>query len=74
MHDQTQLEGSGLPSVRVASREFEAAADAQGRALGFRPAMVFVAHPIQDRTDDEMRALADGAVDQILRALTTASE
>ncbi len=53
----------------VASREFVEAADAQARALGFRPAVVFVAHPIQDRTDDEMRALADGALEEILSAL-----
>jgi hypothetical protein len=31
---------------------------------------VFVAHPIQDRTDDEMRALADAAVDEIIRAIS----
>jgi hypothetical protein len=30
---------------------------------------VFVPHPIQDRTDDEMRALADAAVDDIVAAL-----
>ena len=29
-------------------------------------ARVFVAHPIQDRTDDEMRALADAAFDEIV--------
>jgi hypothetical protein len=34
------------------------------------PASVFVAHPIQDRTDDEMRALADGAIEEILRSVT----
>jgi len=69
VHDQTQLEAGGLPAVMVASREFVEAADAQARALGFRPAVVFVAHPIQDRTDDEMRALADGALEEILSAL-----
>jgi len=56
--------------VFVASREFVAAADAQSEALGFPAAAVFVAHPIQDRTDDEMRALADAAVDEIVAALT----
>jgi len=30
---------------------------------------VFVPHPIQDRTDDELRALADAAVDDLLRRL-----
>lgn len=33
--------------------------------------MVFVGHPIQDRTDDEMRALADQALDDIVRLLTS---
>ena len=42
----------------------------QSKSLGFDPAMVFVQHPIQDRSDDEMRALADQAVEPILRALT----
>ena len=38
-------------------------------ALGVDPARVFVSHPIQDRTDEEMRALADAAVDEILAAV-----
>ncbi|HEV3351888.1 MAG TPA: UGSC family (seleno)protein, partial [Acidimicrobiales bacterium] len=49
---------------------FVDAAAAQAEALGFDPARVFVNHPIQDRTDDELRALADAAVDEILKALT----
>ena len=53
----------------VASTEFIPAAIAQSKALGFEPAAVFVPHPIQDRTDDEIRALADGALDEILQAL-----
>ena len=70
MHDIADLEGRGLPGVFVASTEFIDAADAQARALGFDPARVFVAHPIQDRTDAEMAALADAAVDDILKALS----
>ena len=53
----------------VASTEFVDAARAQASALGFDPARVFVAHPIQDRTDEELAALADGAVDEILATL-----
>ncbi len=71
MHDITDLEGAGLPGVFVASAEFVTAAAAQARALGFDAARVFVAHPIQDRTDDEMRALADAAVDEIVARLLT---
>ena len=69
MHDITDLEGMGLPGVFVASAEFVAAAAAQAKALGFDPARVFVPHPIQDRTDDELRALADAAVDEVVRLL-----
>ncbi len=67
----TELEGSGLPGVLVASTEFERAAGAQSRALGFDPAGVFVPHPIQDRTDEEMKALADAAVEDIWAELTS---
>jgi hypothetical protein len=56
--------------VFVASTEFTEAAAAQAAALGFDPAAVFVPHPIQDRTDDEMRALAEAAVEEILNTLT----
>ena len=74
MHDIADLEGRGLPGVFVASTEFVDAADAQAAALGFDPARVFVAHPIQDRTDEELAALADGAVDEILATLTRSGD
>jgi alkanesulfonate monooxygenase SsuD/methylene tetrahydromethanopterin reductase-like flavin-dependent oxidoreductase (luciferase family) len=70
VHDIVDLESRGIPAVLVASREFVDAAAAQARALGADPARVFVAHPIQDRTDEEIRALADGAVAEILRQLS----
>ena len=54
----------------VASTEFIAAAETQADALGFPAARVFVEHPIQDRTDDEIRALADAAVPHLIGALT----
>ena len=58
MHDIVNLESSGLPGVMVASSEFVDAASAQADALGADPDRVFVAHPVQDRTDDEIRAAA----------------
>ncbi len=73
MHDIVNLESGGLPGVMIASSEFVDAASAQAAALGADPARVFVAHPIQDRTDDEMRALADGALEEILRRLLSTS-
>ena len=70
MHDIADLEGRGIPAVFVASTEFAEAAEAQSRALGFPAAAVYVPPPIQDRTDDEMRALADAALPTLLGALT----
>lgn len=69
MHDIVELELRGVPSVMVASSEFVDAAAVQARSLGVDVRRVFVAHPIQDRTDAEMAALADLAVDAIVAAL-----
>ena len=71
VHDCVDLESRGIPAVFVASSTFVDAAQAQSRALGFPAvARVFVPHPIQDRTDDEMRTLADAAVDEVWDRLT----
>ena len=70
MHDTVEIEALRIPMVFVASDTFVDAAEAQARALGADPACVFVPHPIQDRTDDEMRALADAAIDAIVDAIT----
>lgn len=69
MHDIVDLESRGVVGVFVASTEFRDAAKAQASALGYDPAVVFVPHPIQDRTDDEMKALADQALEPILAAI-----
>jgi hypothetical protein len=72
VHDIADLEGRGIPSVFVASSEFVEAARAQSRSLGFPAAAVFVPHPIQDRTDQELRELADSALDAIVAAVVAA--
>jgi hypothetical protein len=70
LRDVIGFEEAGRPGVLVASSVFAQAAEAQAEALGAPDARrVFVAHPIQDRTDDELRALARGAVDDLLAAL-----
>ena len=71
MHDISDLELRGLPGVFVASAEFVNAAEHQSRSLGYSAmARVFTPHPIQDRTDDEMRAYADAAFDEIVAQIT----
>jgi hypothetical protein len=69
VHDIADLEARGIPGVFVASAEFVVAAESQATMLGFPAARVFVPHPIQDRTDDEMRELADNAFDEIVAAI-----
>ena len=72
MHDIVDLESRGVPGVFVASAQFVVAAEAQSASLGFPTvARVFTPHPIQDRTDDEMRAYADAAYDEIVASITS---
>lgn len=71
MHDIADIESRGIPGVGIASTEFVQAAAMQSKVLGIDPALVFVRHPIQDRTDDELRALADEAIEQIIRSITS---
>ena len=72
MHDINDLELRGVPSMFVASMEFVQAAIAQSTSLGFPTmARVFTPHPIQDRTDDEMRQYADDTYAEIVAAITT---
>jgi hypothetical protein len=72
VHDINDLELRGVPSAFVASMEFVQAAIAQSTSLGFPTmARVFTPHPIQDRTDDEMRQYADEAYAEIVAAVTS---
>ena len=70
MHDTVYFEINHIPSVFIASSEFVGAADAQSKSLGMPDVnRVFVPHPIQDATDDEMRERADEVVDRVIAAL-----
>lgn len=63
------LEERGVPAAFVATLEFVDGAEAQARALGGEPEVVYVEHPIQDRSDEEMRAIADRALEALLAKL-----
>jgi hypothetical protein len=69
VHDISDLEARGLPGMFVASAEFVVAAKVQSAALGFPAAGVFVPHPIQDRTNDEMERYADAAFEEIVTTI-----
>ena len=63
------LEARGIVSVGVATTEFRQGAEAQAKALGTDPALVFIPHPVQDRTDEELKKLADDHLDEIVKLL-----
>jgi hypothetical protein len=69
VHDTVDLELRGIPGVFVATVQFTDGAEVQAKALGADPAAVYVEHPIQDRTDEEMLAIADQAFERLLKSL-----
>ena len=74
MHDTVWFEIQGKPAVSIASTEFVDAAATQAEALGMKDARaVFVGHPIQGATDEEMRSKADDVVDRVVAALSDAN-
>ena len=71
LRDVLELETLGRPAVLIASDAFARGAEEQAALLG-QPALrrLFVGHPVQDRTDDELRAMAGAVVDDALAALS----
>ena len=69
MHDTADLESRGIPGAFVATVEFIDGAEAQAKALGFAHSAVYVEHPIQDRTDAEMRDIAEQAFEAVVAQL-----
>ncbi len=71
LRDVMEIEALGTPAVLAASSAFADAADQQATLLG-APELrrVLVAHPIQDRTDDELRELAATVVSELLAAVS----
>jgi hypothetical protein len=69
LHDTVDLETRGIPAVYVATTEFVDGARTQAKALGADPVGVFVTHPIQDRTDEEMASLADAFAEHVIAGL-----
>jgi len=65
------LDGRGIPGISVVTTEFRDAITAQSLALGFEPAIVYVPHPIQNRTAEELRKIADDIIAPALAMLTS---
>jgi hypothetical protein len=70
LHDLASLESRGVACVNIVTSHFAEAADAQCEALGFDPAIVYVPHPIQNRTTAELHRLADAYFEKIVSSMT----
>jgi hypothetical protein len=71
LRDVLEFEALGRPAVLVASSAFTKGAEEQSALLG-QPNLnrVFVDHPVQDRTDDELRAAARAVAEEIVVAIS----
>ena len=58
-----------MAGCAVATEAFQPAAAAQARTLGFDPALAWVPHPIQNRTPEELAAIADNVLDDVLKLI-----
>jgi hypothetical protein len=73
VYDMVALERLGMATVAVATEPFRDEALEQARLLGMPDyRLVYVPHPVQLLTADELRALAHRAFDEIVARLTTA--
>ena len=63
------FDSRGIPGVSVVTAGFTDAVEVQSKALGFEPAIVYVPHPIQNRTPEELKKIADDAIDPALALL-----
>lgn len=64
------FDSRGIPGVSVVTAGFTDAVEVQSKALGFEPAVIFVPHPIQNRTVEELNKIADDIIEPALRLLT----
>lgn len=73
-HDLNDLDHKGLPGVSVLTEEFRNAFASQLSAIGLDAASVYVPHPMQNRTTEELHGLADQSIEEILTAVCTAGD
>ena len=64
------FDSRGIPGISVVTTGFTDAVEKQSKALGFEPAILYVPHPIQNRTADELKRIADDTIEPALRMLT----
>jgi hypothetical protein len=71
VYDLVHLERRGIPAVGIATAPFADEAIEQARRLGMPGCrMVYIAHPVQLASRDELASRADAILPAVLAALT----
>ncbi len=65
------FDSRGIPGISIVTTGFTDAVETQSKALGFDPAVLYVPHPIQNRTAEELDKIADDAAEKALKMLTS---
>ncbi len=73
-HDLNDLDKKGVAGVSVLTTEFLQAFESQRATIGLDAASVYVPHPLQNKTTEELHAWADEAIDEILAAICIESD
>lgn len=66
------FDSRGIPGVSVVTTGFTDAVEVQSKAIGFEPAVIYTPHPIQNRTADELKQIADDVIDPVCTLLQSA--
>jgi len=65
------FDSRGIPGISVVTTGFTDAVEMQSKALGFDPAILYVPHPIQNRTAEELNKIADDIIEPALKLLAS---
>ena len=63
------FDSRGIPGVSVVTTGFTDAVEVQTKAIGFEAAVIFTPHPIQNRTAEELKKIADDVIEPVLKLL-----
>jgi hypothetical protein len=73
-HDLVDLDRRGLAGVSVLTEEFRPAFATQCSAIGFDGASLYVPHPMQNRTREELHRFAEEVFQKIVAALQSGED
>jgi hypothetical protein len=71
-HDLVDLDRRGLAGVSILTEEFRPAFGQQCSAIGFDGASLYMPHPMQNRTTEELHRFAEQVFEKVLGTLQSA--